>query len=154
MDSSGLVKSTFSDESPFELFHTPNRQNDRVWARSRESVLLHEKIKFPSKFLVWEMMSCSAISELHIIPKGCNVSAEYYVDEILNKCLKCSLKRKRKTGSVLARRMLPNMSGYIFQQDGAPAHHAIKTQEWCKNNLCSFWEKGIRPGNSPDLNPI
>ena len=44
------------------------------------------------------------------------------------------------------------MSGYIFQQDGAPAHHAIKTQEWCKNNLCSFWEKGIWPGNSPDLN--
>ena len=62
-------------------------------------------------------------------------------------------KRKRKT-TILVRQLLPNMSNYIFQQDGAPAHHAKVTQEWCKLNLQSFWQKGIWPGNSPDLNPI
>ena len=38
--------------------------------------------------------------------------------------------------------MLPNMSNFIFQQDGAPAHSANKTQDWCKVNLKGFWEKG------------
>ena len=46
------------------------------------------------------------------------------------------------------------MSGYIFQQDGAPAHHSTRTQDWCKEHLKAFWEKGIWPGNSPDLNLI
>ena len=27
-------------------------------------------------------------------------------------------------------------------------------QQWCKENFPRFWEKGIWPGNSPDLNPI
>ncbi|KAI6646967.1 hypothetical protein LOD99_9061 [Oopsacas minuta] len=31
----------FSDESLYELFHTPNKQNDRVWAREEESVTPH-----------------------------------------------------------------------------------------------------------------
>lgn len=41
--------------------------------------------------------------------------------------------------------------GYIFQQDNAPCHTAIKTEEW-------FEEKGIwlidHPPRSPDLNPV
>ena len=28
----------FSDESPFEQFQPPNRQNDRIWARDKEEV--------------------------------------------------------------------------------------------------------------------
>ncbi|KAI6658216.1 hypothetical protein LOD99_15485 [Oopsacas minuta] len=144
----------FSDESPYELLHIPNRQNDRVWARKKESVAPHEKIIFPSKIHVWGMMSYNAISELHIIPKSCRVTAKYYIEEILKKCLKIVLRRKRKTGSVLVRRLLPNMSRCIFQQDGAPAHNAIKTQDWCKDNVDSFCEEGIWPGNSSDLNPI
>ncbi|KAI6656223.1 hypothetical protein LOD99_1556 [Oopsacas minuta] len=113
-----------------------------------------EKIKFHSKIHDWGMMSYNAISELHIIPKSCTVTAKYYIEEILKKSLKIALRRKRKTGAVLVRRLLSNMSRYIFQQDGAPAHNAIKTQDWCKDNLNSFWEKGIWPGNSPGLNPI
>ena len=49
---------------------------------------------------------------------------------------------------------MPNMSNSIYQQDGAPTHHSRKSQEWLKNNLPSFGEKGIWPGNSPDLSPI
>ena len=29
-----------------------------------------------------------------------------------------------------------------------------KAQEWCTENLPSFWKKEEWPGNSPDLNPI
>ena len=144
----------FSDESPFEVFHTPNRQNDRIWTRDRSSITPHQTVKFPSKLHVWGLISYTALSDLHIIPQGRTVTAEYYIEEILNRSLMFSIKRKRKTGSVLTRKLLPNMSGYIFQQDGAPAHHATRTQDWCKEHLKAFWEKGIWPGNSPDLNPI
>ncbi|KAI6655853.1 hypothetical protein LOD99_1587 [Oopsacas minuta] len=39
----------FSDESSFELFHTPNKQNDRVWAKSRADIPPTEKVKYPGK---------------------------------------------------------------------------------------------------------
>ena len=99
-------------------------------------------------------MSFTALSDLHIIPQGRTVTAEYYIEEILIRSLMSSLNRKRKTGSVLIRKLLPNMSEYIFQQDGAPAHDATRTQDWCKQHLKAFWAKGTWPGNSPDLNPI
>ena len=64
------------------------------------------------------------------------------------------MKRKRKTGSILKVQMLKNMYKYIFMQDGAPAHTASKTQQWCSDHLEGFWEKTEWPGNSADLNPI
>ena len=39
-------KVLFSDESPFELFHSPNRQNDRVWLADRLNLLPTETLKF------------------------------------------------------------------------------------------------------------
>ena len=42
-------KVLFSDESPFELFHSPNRQNDRVWLADRLNLLPTETVKFPEK---------------------------------------------------------------------------------------------------------
>ena len=99
-------------------------------------------------------MSYTALSDLHIIPQGRTVTADYYIEEILNQSLLSSLKRKRRTGSVFTRKLLPNMSEYIFQQNGAPTHNATRTQDWCRQHLNAFWAKGTWPGNSPDLNPI
>lgn len=42
---------------------------------------------------------------------------------------------------------------YVFQQDGAPAHNANKTQAWLADNLKEFWPKNIWPPSSPDCNP-
>ena len=144
----------FSDESPFELYHHKNHQNDRVWAKNRSQVPPNETVKFPSKILVWGAMSYRAVSELHIIPKGQTVGTDYYVREILSNSLLSALLRQPEEGSILHRKMLPDMSKVIFQQDGAPAHTAKKAQEWCNNNLDEFWAKGTWPGNSPDLSPI
>ena len=55
-----------SDESPFELFPSPIRHNDRVWARNAEVVPPCKQFKFPAKVQVWGMMSHKAVSELHI----------------------------------------------------------------------------------------
>ena len=43
---------------------------------------------------------------------------------------------------------------YIFQQDGAPAHTANKSQKWCEKNFPKFIPKQKWPPNSPDLNPL
>jgi transposase len=144
----------FSDESPFEIFHSPNRQNDRVWAASKENVEPTVSIKHPLKIMVWGAMSYRALSDLHTVPQGQTVTAAYYTSEILEKCLTAAINRSQENGSVLERKLIPDMSKMIFQQDGAPAHHAKISQEWCEKNLVSFWGKGTWPGNSPDLNPI
>jgi len=44
-------------------------------------------------------------------------------------------------------------SGYIFQQDGVPAHIARATQNWLQTNCPDFIAKEQWPPNSPDLNP-
>ena len=45
-------------------------------------------------------------------------------------------------------------SSATFVQDGAPAHTANATQQWCKKNLPTFIEKDEWPAKSPDLNSI
>ena len=42
-------KVLFSDESPFELCYSLNRQNDRVWLADRLNLLPTETVKFPGK---------------------------------------------------------------------------------------------------------
>lgn len=147
-------KVLFSDESPFQLFSHPNPQTDRVWAQNKEDVMPTDTVKFPLKIHVWGLMSYRALSELHIIPVGQTVTAKYYVENILEKCLLPAMKRSKENGGLLERKLLPDMSEAIFQQDGAPAHHSKLAQEWLQTNLNSFWHKGTWPGNSPDLSPI
>ena len=45
-------------------------------------------------------------------------------------------------------------AGFIFQQDGAPAHTAGVTQEWLHANCPEIIEKDRWPPNFPDLNPL
>ena len=144
----------FSDESSFELFHTPNKQNDRVWAKSSVNVPPTEKVKFPGKVMVWGVMSYQALSHHYIIPKGQTVTSEYYVEIILKQSLTSAKLRTRDSGTFLAKILLPERSKAIFQQDGAPAHTSKRSQEWLKNNMPGFWTKDIWSANSPDLNPI
>ena len=43
----------FTDESPFQLCHPPNRQNDRIWAHNSSEVPVTETVKHPLKVMVW-----------------------------------------------------------------------------------------------------
>ena len=144
----------WTDESPFELFHPSNHQNDRVWCHNSSDVLPQETVKFPQKIMVWGMMSHQVLSELHIVPPKRTVNASYYVSEILTKTCEDALNRKRKTGAILEKRMIAAPLKATLMQDGSPPHRANITQNWCKNHLPNFWAKEKWPGNSPDLNPI
>jgi len=71
---------------------------------------------------------------LHLIPNKTKVNAKRYVETLL-------LEFVQDCKSVLP-------PGFIFQQDGAPAHTAKLAQDWIATN-CSEW-----PLNSLDVNPL
>ena len=141
-----------SDESPFELFHKPNRQNDRVWASSSADVPTVETVKHPPKLHV--MMSHQALSDLHVVPQNTTVTGEYYRESILARECMDAMRRTSSNGSILQKKMVDDPSRAIFMQDGAPPHSARQMQKWCSEHFSGFWPKGEWPGNSPDLNPI
>ena len=70
------------DESSFELFQTPNNNNNRVWSQEAGSIELCMKVKFSAKIQVWGMMSQRGLSKLHIIPQRQTVNGEYYHTKI------------------------------------------------------------------------
>ena len=77
---------------------------------------------------------------LHFVDESAKVDSVSYVGRLLPSLVDdCT-------------RLLP--SGYIFQQDGAPAHTARATQNWLQTNCPDFIAKDQWPPNSPNLNPL
>jgi hypothetical protein len=68
------------------------------------------------------------------------VNADYYIKNLIPKLIEDSAT------------LMPD--GFIFQQDGAPAHTARITQDWLHTNCADFIAKNEWPPNSPDLNPL
>jgi len=64
---------------------------------------------------------------LHFVDEKAKVNAEYYVGRLLPEFI-ADCKR------------LP-LAGFIFQQDGAPAHIAFLAQDWLNLNWPGFIEK-------------
>jgi len=61
---------------------------------------------------------------LHFVDEKAKVNAAYYLDKLWPKLVEdCE-------------QLLPN--GFVFQQDGAPAHTARVTQDWLKTNCRDF----------------
>ena len=78
--------------------------------------------------MVWGTMSALGLTELHIVPQGTTVNAEYYIQNILEGDLLPALTR---TGPVTQRKLVNKHSESVFMQDGAPANTARATQAWC-----------------------
>ena len=143
-----------SDEEPFFLFIRPYLQNDVVWDSQESQVPKAPQVKNCANAMVWGGMSVKALTRLHFVPAGKTVTANYYVNTILEKNLKHCLNRRRTTGSVTENKMVENVGSVILQQDGTAAHTSKLAQEWCSDNLPNFIRKDEWPGNSADLNPI
>ena len=141
-------------ESPYEVYHPPNRQNDRVWVAGSSDVQTVPNVKHSAKVHVWGMMSHRTLSQLHVVPPKVVNNGEYYRENILTKDCLDAIHRTAETGGVLKCSLMTDTSRAIFMQDGTPPHTAQKTQQWCRQHLPDFWERGVWPGNSPDLNPI
>ena len=76
-----------------------------------------------------------------VTPKA-KVNSVYYCDEVLARGLLRDI------------RQLSGVDGYIFQQDGAPAHRSRHTVAYLNANVPELIEPENWPPNSPDLNPV
>ena len=123
----------FSDESFYQLYPPPSRQNDRVWTPDAASVPTAPSVKFPAKLMVCEMMSHQGLSELHVIPPKTKVDTKYYVKNTLQESCLPAINRTPSDGSVLERRMVADKLKSIFMQDGASAHRSATAQRWCRD---------------------
>jgi len=75
---------------------------------------------------------------LHFIPDETKVNAKLFVETLLPELVQD------------CRSVLP--SGFIVQEDGAPAHTAKLAQDWIATNCSEFIGKDEWPPNSPDFN--
>ena len=77
---------------------------------------------------------------LHFVNEKAKVDTMHYVGHLLPKIVEdCN-------------QLL--LTGFTFQQDGAPAHTARSAQVWLQANCLDFIAKDQWPPNSPDLNPL
>lgn len=133
----------FSDEKLFSVDGVWNRQNERIWAVSREEANekggLRGVSKFPGKIMVWLGACANGVSKVVFLEDG-TVNHEKYISEVLP----------------VAKRFGNTHFGndWWFQQDGARAHTVAASQNRCKENLPNHIEKDRWPANSPDLNPL
>ena len=100
------------------------------------------------------MMSAYGLSELHFVPPKQTVDQIYYRDKILKECALPAMRRTKSNGSILKRKLMPDMSKAIFQQDSATSHTAKSVCKYLQDEGICYWTKLQWPGNSPDLNPI
>uniref|UniRef100_A0A8R1EQS3 DDE_3 domain-containing protein n=1 Tax=Caenorhabditis japonica TaxID=281687 RepID=A0A8R1EQS3_CAEJA len=81
-------------------------------------------------------------TQMVFVNEGVKISPEYYIEQILES------------------EVLPwshfhfGNRDWIFQQDGAPAHRAKSTQQWCEANFSGSINAAEWPSSSPDLNPM
>lgn len=141
-----LEKIVFSDEKLFLIEEKANSQNIRIYSASIEDIPEEmrtvERFQKENKTMVWCGISKKGKFPMTFVEKGVKINAKYYQERILEPIVKVEGKRIYKN------------SNWTFQQDSAPAHKAITTQQWCTSNLPDFISTSQWPPYSPDLNPL
>ena len=108
----------------------------------RPDRLIVEREKFAPNVMVSAGVCFDGKGRLHFVDEKAKVNADYYVGCLLPELI------------ADCKHLKP--AGFIFQQDGAPAHTAFLAQDWLNLhvNCPGFIEKDQWPPNSPDLNPL
>ncbi|QQP40964.1 Uncharacterized protein FKW44_015194 [Caligus rogercresseyi] len=121
----------FSDEKNWTVDKSYNVQNDRWLAKERDEVPAVFTTKFPASVMTLGVI-CSTGEE--------RVNAERYC-EVMEEVVIPWMKDKAAGRE------------FIFQQDSAPAHIALRTTNLFNSHGITFWDRNTWPSNSPDLNP-
>ena len=144
-DSTQAGEIIFSDEKMLTVRVKLNSQNDRILAKSADSIPTSVKSVFrrqkPASVMVWAAICDSSKSRLIFVKEGAKINANTHIDDILTPA-QAQMKKHFKDRP------------FTFQQDDAPSHTANKTQDWCERQFYSFWKKKLWPLSSPDLNPL
>ena len=125
----------WSDEKQFVLNGAVNKQNDRIYAKSREEANLNGglvgRMKHPISIMAWAGLTIHG-PILYFIEPGERLNGTNYSRLIL------SFAKKRGN-------KIFDGTDWVFQQDGAPAHTSKVAQRWCFNNLKYFLPKDQWP---------
>ena len=136
----------FTDEKYFTIEAKFNRQNDRVYAKSRAELPHHvgyvTRRHHPEQVMVWAGVSAMGKTPLHFCELGVKTKAKNYQEDILEQVVKP------------LNDSLFNGEQWSFQQDSAPSHKAKTTQRWLTANVPDFISTDAWPSASPDLNPL
>ena len=148
----------FSDEKMFTVEAKFNSQNDRILAKSADSIPPSVKTVFrrqkPASVMVWAAVSESWRSPLIFVKEGAKINAKSYIENILTPGQVEMKKQFFFFFFVSSHQKQFKDRPFTFQQDGAPSHTAKKTQDWCERHFPAFWRKELWPPSSPDLNPL
>ena len=80
-------------------------------------------------------------TELRFVEPKAKINADYYCEKLLKPLFEKDIPRL-----FYGRKFRP-----VFHQDNAPAHAAMKTQDYLQNTGIEFIPKAKWMGNSPDL---
>jgi len=140
------MNTLMTDESPFYTIPpTVNPTTDVVWSTSRSKVPRRKVAKHPKGVHAWAGVSAYGKTELQFIDE--KVNTDVYIG---------ILKKMKPLGGGKMRKLFKKKT-WTFQQDGAPAHGARRTNEWLEDNVpdhITSGKSGEWPGSSPDLNWI
>ena len=97
------------------------------------------QVKKSSKWIIWARggghMGRDDRPRSHwdtFLPQGQTLTADYYINNILEKEVKPVLHRKNVNEATDKRKLFSSNRHMTFVQDGVPAHPAKATQAWCK----------------------
>jgi len=134
----------FSGEKWFDQDGQYNRQNDCVYAESREAAnedfSTRPVNKFPFKVMLWAGITFNGVTNIVILPQKMPFDADFYIEKVFPIV--------NRDGNRL---IGPN---FTFQQDGAKPHTSKATIEAIKSMGFSLIGPDNWPPNSPDLNPL
>jgi hypothetical protein len=132
----------FTDEKYFELDGIFNRQNDRVYALSRQQADEYggtrPMAKFPKRIMVWLGASKNGLTAPLIFEPGETLTHKNYIEVVL------------PHAQAEGQRLLGD--DFIYQQDNARPHTHKDSLAWIKNHFTRFIDENRWPPNSPDLN--
>ena len=126
-----------SDEAYFCLTEVANKQNNRLWLKSRPTEGIEQPL-YDQKVLVWCAMSSERIYGPHFFES--TVNQYNYLNMLKNFFWPKVVREDYKI--------------YYFQQDGASPHTCNRVQNYLKSKFQDrFMDKNRWPPRSPDLNP-
>ncbi|EYC44053.1 hypothetical protein Y032_0473g2095 [Ancylostoma ceylanicum] len=138
------MRMLFTDKKLFTIEQVYDPQNDRLYAgNSREAEAAGRTVSrslHPALVMVFARVSATGQTPV-FVGKAVRIDKKIYLGILRNHLLRWATEHYK--------------NGYwILQQDGAPAHRAKSTQDWCLANLPDFISASEWPTNSPDLNVL
>lgn len=139
----------FSDEATFSLQGDVNKHNCRYWSIENPRILREGHTQRPQKLNVWAgILGNNIVGPLFI---DGNLNGDKYLDMLENNI------------DPAITDTIENNEGFnenivIFQQDGAPPHHALPVRQFLNRVFPNRWigRRGYVewPARSPDLTPL